>query len=793
MFTKQLIRKASGMLFIVVVTLLAGSATPALASVCTLADHIRSANTSTAVGFCPAGTSHDVITITEDITLEEALPPITGTITIEGGGHTISGDGEFRIFDVDGGKFTIKNLTIRDGKAEKGGAIRIRGGSEVVISHSTLANSSAVNGGAIATSGQQTRLTIDSSSFLGNRAERHAGALDVSGVGTVAIKNSSFQDNGSDYTGGVMAVSISTVRVENSTFYKNSAQIDAGVLQVYSGDISLIHVTMADNFVGETTYTGNTISKQALSPADSRVSLHNSIVVGRGGAADCFGGLDQISGNLSPDGSCAYELSGAPRLGELTGSPAYLPLLDQSPAVDTADPEFCLERDQIGTARPQGGGCDIGAIESTTAAPAPTPAPTICNLPDQIVAANTDRAYKSCPAGNGADTIYMVRDYVLSEPLAVIKTDITIEGNGYTIDGDRRFRIFDVDGGKLTVNNATLTRGRGGTSFGGAVRLQNGGTAIVNDVRFIGNRAGTGGAIGSYSTGQIAVNDSIFVENRASDGGAIGMNGGGFARVSNSSFVGNSAVSGGAIGSFSGGMSVSNSTFIDNWATRNGGAVSVDGFVTGGVPVSLTHVTMLDNRASNKGMSVWITERNGTAIVPRLRNSIIAGARSERTEHCVGRLTQNSGNLIEDGSCAPMLTGDPMFKEVAESATTFSLSAGSPAIDAADSRFCPENDQIGNARPHGRGCDIGAIESTDVSRAQQASATVADAPTPTCTLTTTHALNFRDGPSGKRIGLVPRGTSLAAIAGTPGWFNVEHSGTAGWISADYVVMEGNCA
>ena len=28
---------------------------PALASVCTLADHIRSANTNTAVGYCPAG------------------------------------------------------------------------------------------------------------------------------------------------------------------------------------------------------------------------------------------------------------------------------------------------------------------------------------------------------------------------------------------------------------------------------------------------------------------------------------------------------------------------------------------------------------------------------------------------------------------------------------------------------------------------------------------------------------------------------------------------------------------
>ena len=557
-------------MLIAVAALVAGSAAQAQASVCTLADHIRAANSNTAVGFCPAGTSHDIITIADDITLTEPLPPITGTITIEGGGHTISGDGQFRIFDVQGAKFTIKNLRLRDGKAEFGGAIRIRGGSDVTISRSTLAENSAVYGGAINQTGDsRNRLTIDGSSFLGNRAEWHAGAVDIVG-GTVAIKNSSFQDNYSEDYGGVIVNSNSTTRIENSTFYNNSAQHDAGVLQVFSGDVSLIHVTMMNNFLTSPyDKSGNTITKQSFSPADSKVSLHNSIVSGRGGE-DCFGGLDQYSGNLSRDGSCGFERSAAPRLGDLTGSPAYLPLLDLSPAVDTADPEFCLETDQIGTARPQGGGCDIGAIESTTAMPGPTPTPTICTLQDQIVAANTDRPYRSCPAGDGADIIYMVRDYVLSEPLEEIKTDITIEGNGHTIDGNSRYGIFDVDGGKLTINNVTLTRGRG-SRFGGAISLQNGGTVVANNVSFIKNRASEGGAIGSFFPVYIEVNDSLFVGNSASmHGGAIGMNGGGFARITNSSFVENSASDGGAIGSFSGGLAVSNSTFIDNSAGKGG-------------------------------------------------------------------------------------------------------------------------------------------------------------------------------------------------------------------------------
>ena len=784
MSTYRLVQRIPVIILTAIATLFVVPAAPALAQVCTLADHIRSANTNTAVGFCPAGTSHDIITIAEDITLTEALPPITGTITIEGGGHTISGGGEFRIFDVNGGNLTIKNLTMRDGKAEFGGAIRLRGGSEVVISHSTLANSSAVYGGAIALrGGNQNRLTVDNSSFLNNRAEWHAGALDLVG-GTVAIRNSSFMENHSEDYGGVIANAGSKTRIENSTFTNNSAHHDAGVVQVFSGDIALIHVTMADNFLtAPYDISGTTITKQATSPGDSKVSLRNSIIDGRGGK-DCFGGLDQYSGNLSTDGSCGYERNADARLGDLTGSPAYLPLLDQSPAVDTADPEFCLETDQIGTARPQGGGCDIGAIESTTAMPGPTPTPTICNLADQIIAANTDKAYRSCPAGDGADTIYMVRDYVLSEPLAPIKTDITIEGNGWTIDGNGRFGIFDVDGGKLTINNATLTRGRG-ARFGGAISLQNGGTAIANNVQFVGNSSSQGGAIGSFFPVYIEVNNSSFIRNRGSSrGGAIGMNGGGFARISNSSFVSNSGGEGGAIGSMSGGLVVSNSSFIGNRASK-GGALWVDGAgYADNVPVArLTHVTMLDNHAS-EGMAIWIVNKTSSYdITLRLRNSVIAGADSDRAQLCAGRLTQNLYNLIEDGSCSPMFSGDPMLEEADESATMVAPSAGSPAIDAGYPEVCPDEDQVGNPRPLGNGCDLGAIEVMPVVEA------LTD-----CRVTPTHNLNFRDGPWGNIIGVASYQTTFAAKARTPAWFKVEHEdeGTTGWISALYVRAAGDC-
>ena len=360
----------------------------------------RSANTNTAVGGCPAGTSHDVITITEDITLSEPLPPITGTITIEGGGHTISGDGKFRIFDVNGGRLTLKNLTLEKGKAtegsggftyiinnehvlvDAGGALRLDGGAQVLIENTTLSGNSADAGGAIAL--LSGKLSGDNSSFVGNTSSEYDGGAILLGQGAVTITNSSFVDNSAVWTGGALGVQSGSISVANSTFQDNVGPAGGGVLYMGGGDATLAHVTMLNN--------------RAMGGGDSVansggvIKLRNSVIAGRGGGEDCIGGLTQNIGNWSEDGTCAFTASDTPLLGKLTGSPAYLPLLDGSPLLDAADARFCTNTDQLGTPRTQGGGCDIGAIESTTALPAPAPVvpPPPCPLALQITAANTD-------------------------------------------------------------------------------------------------------------------------------------------------------------------------------------------------------------------------------------------------------------------------------------------------------------------------------------------------------------------------------------------------------------------
>ena len=262
MLIQRMTLLAPAILIAAVAALVAGS-NPTLASVCALADHIRSANTNTAVGGCPAGTSHDVITITEDITLSEPLPPITGTITIEGGGHTISGDGKFRIFDVNGGRLTLKNLTLEKGKAtegsggftyiinnehvlvDAGGALRLDGGAQVFIENTTLSGNSADAGGAIAL--LSGKLSGDNSSFVGNTSSQYDGGAILLGKGAVTITNSSFVDNSAVWTGGALGVQSGSISVANSTFQDNVGPAGGGVLYMGGGDATLAHVTMLNN------------------------------------------------------------------------------------------------------------------------------------------------------------------------------------------------------------------------------------------------------------------------------------------------------------------------------------------------------------------------------------------------------------------------------------------------------------------------------------------------------------------------------------------------------------------
>lgn len=732
------IRKLS-LLVLPVLFSLATALSPVSATTCSLADHIRSANTNTSIGGCPHGTSHDVITLSEDITLSEALPPIRGTITIEGNGKTISGDYKYRIFDVQGGRLTINNLTLRLGRATGdynsreafGGAIRLRSGS-LVVNGSTFLNNVANQGGAIAVRHSQPTLIVNSSSFINNSALFYGGALHMNS-GTVNIAKSSFIGNkqirSSQGDGGAFAIDGGRLSVSNSTLNGNRAY-HGGAFSIRSGSTTLTHLTVLDNRADS--MEGHAIW---LDPNDSlvdrrnrQVNLFNSVIGGGlSYGITCFGPLTQNMGNLIEDGTCAPEISGAAALSALTGAPAYHVPLDDSLTIDNADPRYCTETDQIDAPRPQQGACDIGAIESMTARAAQLPPPS-CSLSDAIIAANSDADAGGCPGGSGADTIKLTGEVILREALPPVTSDITIEGNGHVISGDGKFRVFAVDGGRLTLKDLTLTEGKG-PAVGGAVWLKGSAELFVLKVFFSQNRAERGGAIASDGPDSVMViSQSRFMQNAADEGGGAIYIGGGKVEISDSSFWANAAASlesaskqeGGAISMNSGQLRVFNSSFHGNRA-NHGGAFSFEGGRS-----ELTHLTLMNNVSTYNGGD-GLQQRDGSVY---LRNSIVAGGGIGKD--CRGEYAELSGNFSADGSCSLGFRGDVRLGELTGSPGRFPLLDGSPAIDAADSQYCLDTDQIGRARPQGGGCDIGAIESSSAGAAARLSLhpvlTTADCP-----------------------------------------------------------------
>ena len=657
--------------------------------VCTLADRIKSANTNRAVGVCPAGTSHDVITLTKDIVLKTALPPITGTITIEGGGHTISGNYKHRIFHLKGGRLTINNLTLKNGfSLQRGGAILADRG-ELTVNNSRFFGNAGESGGAIATLVGNRNLIINSSSFEKNRAVAYGGAVHVLS-GPATILSSSFVGNRTGAIGGAIYFdSNGAASISNSTFSGGRA-LSGGAVAAHNPKTTLTHVTMADNFANK----GHDIYV-----SDRRIvdfNIFNSILSGREYGVACLGRVNGNRGNLIADGSCAPKLSGDPMLYEAIGFPAAFSLRDFSPALDAADPQYCLEADQLGTPRPQGAGCDIGAIEATTARSEPAAALGVCELPDQIIAANTDTAVGACPAGNGADTITLVRDYILSQPLPPITSEITIEGNGYTLSGSGKFRLFDVDGGLLTIRDTTLADGN--ASDGGAIRLINRAWVRARNVIFRHNQATAGGAIATASADvRLDVEGGSFIKNWATDSGGALFADGGIVFIANSAFQDNGAGKfGGALESRRGQVAVANSTVTGNEANEGGG-IHVYGANT-----TLTHLTLMNNHA-RQIVGAGLFKRAGSL---HLRNSIVAGSGSG--DDCFGDLDENRGNFSQDGTCTGQEGGDPMLGDLVGSPAFYPLLGASPAHGAAERAYCSATDQVGNPRS---GCDIGAIES----------------------------------------------------------------------------------
>ena len=254
------------------------------------------------------------------------------------------------VYNAGYGELSIRDSGFSDNSADSGGVIN--NGGELSIISSAFSDNLAVDGGVINNRGE---LSISDSGFSDNSAV-DGGAI-TNWEGTLSINNSAFSGNSAERAGGAIVNWVETLSISNSAFSGNSAERAGGAIG-NEGELSIVN----------SAFSGNSAKGFGGAISNGReLSIINSIIAGNGGACYSSSGLTQNIGNFIQDGSCDPAFRGDPMLGELVvpedGSPAYLPLLAGSRAIDAADSAYCPATDQIGTARPQGAGCDIGAIE----------------------------------------------------------------------------------------------------------------------------------------------------------------------------------------------------------------------------------------------------------------------------------------------------------------------------------------------------------------------------------------------------------------------------------------------
>jgi predicted outer membrane repeat protein len=289
-----------------------------------------------------------------------------GTLTVSN--SAFSGNSGSGISNI--GTLTVTNSTF-SGNGGVGGAISNNRTATVISS--TFSGNGGGNGyyggGGIFNDSSGT-LTVNTSTFSGNYSSTGGGGID--NFGMLSVTDSTFLNNTSSMSygsgGGIANFRrnsddpAGTLTVSNSTFSGNSANGGGGIAS--GGTLTLTNST----FVGNYAAFGGGI-------ASNNFSMTNTIIAYSPAGGDCSGYNVTGGNNLIDDPGQACGLTSTngniigldPLLGPLAnnGGPT-LTFLPQpgSPAINSGDNAVCPAFDQRGVARPQGGICDIGAVES---------------------------------------------------------------------------------------------------------------------------------------------------------------------------------------------------------------------------------------------------------------------------------------------------------------------------------------------------------------------------------------------------------------------------------------------
>ena len=605
-----------------------------------LREAIVATNTNAAFGDAPAGdVNGDSINFASGLigqTVELSLGEleITDDLVIRGFGSTVQAAAGERIFSINTSEaVALSRLTLENGEAIEGGAIRFEGGGTLRIFQSQLFHNSASLGGAIYADGGNLSFfesTLSDNTALGNTDQlSNGGALYLTdGAATVVTLRTAFERNEAEFGNGgaIYAGESDQIFAFGGTSFTDN-RTSSPPTTTFGGNGGGGGAIFSEGLirVGQSTFTGNAVddgSGGAIFASGRRLTVANTLF--EGNTSDINGGAIYI------DGGIIAQFNNA----RFSQNETFLP-----------PNRFDISRGgAIHVARTGNGQLESrltirsGIFQGNES----VAGGAIANfgdsgfISDSFFGGNVARGsnISSQPQSNGGGAIYNIGNSsnTGTERLQIFSS--TFQNNSNLDNDESNGGAVRSSGSELDVAFSTFTRNRSETE-GGAISFDSGsGNLTVFESDFVENRAeSVGGAIFansvhevSISTGavvrlfpvELRITGGSFVDNiGASSGGALGLvigdpfftstNGDLEVVISGNAngatqFIGNRSLIGDGGGIFNDGgvVTIRDAVFSEN-AGRNGAGIFIeDGELT------LIESQIIENDARVRGGAVFV-------------------------------------------------------------------------------------------------------------------------------------------------------------------------------------------
>ncbi len=392
---------------------------------CSLRDAVAAANALTGVtaniGFAPALTASATTANPATIQIAQSTPiTMSASMNINGPGAnllTLSGGGNYQIFQQTGGSVTISGLTVANGYSNNGvgsnGGGFYQSAGTLTINNSTFsgntlnAYASTSCGGAIYAA---SKLTVSGSTFTGNSISNGYSYVTLQGGAICAASNLTVTD--STFSGNSAANTANYSTVQGGAIYAGSALTVFN--STFSGNAARTSGVLATSATGGAIYAASSVTlTNTIFSGDFATSGGSGVYTPASGGAYASLLNDSAHSDSFTQVSPVAIISGPAdlsRLGNYGGpTQTFLPL-PGSAAICTGVPVRGVSTDQRGfpSSFPYNGNTcyDIGAVQTAySLALQQAPRSVTLNSPLTQVAASVSEIGGSIPVGAASVTL----------------------------------------------------------------------------------------------------------------------------------------------------------------------------------------------------------------------------------------------------------------------------------------------------------------------------------------------------------------------------------------------------